>query len=150
MPNAFSPCSADMCQAARMPKLVKLLILGATLTLAAPAALAQKTPEARLAKLLAGRVAGTPTNCISLSSVTSSHVIDGKAIVYEVGSRLYVNEPSSGASVLHEDDVLLTKTFGSQLCWMDSVNLIDRSSHFPRGFVLLGKFVPYTKVKAAR
>jgi hypothetical protein len=41
----------------------------------------------------------------------------------------------------------VTKTFGSQLCSIDTVNLIDRASRFPHGFVSLGQFVPYTKVK---
>jgi hypothetical protein len=132
-----------------MPRLVKSLILGASL-LAAPAAIAQETPDARLAKLLEGRVAGAPTDCISLPQARSSRIIDGKAIVYEVGSRLYVNIPSSGAESLDQDDVLVTKTIGTQLCRMDTVSLVDRASRFPRGFVLLGRFVPYTKVKAAR
>ncbi|MCX8476016.1 MAG: hypothetical protein MT490_09495 [Sphingomonas sp.] len=132
-----------------MPKLVKSLILGATL-LVAPAAIAQETPDAKLAKMLEGRVAGAPVDCISLTQARSSQIVDGKAIVYEVGSRLYVNIPSSGAESLDQDDVLVTKTIGTQLCRMDSVSLVDRTTRFPRGFVLLGKFVPYTKVKAAR
>ena len=138
-----------MCHAVHMPKLVKSLILGTALV-AAPAAIAQETPDTQLAKLLEGRVAGAPTDCISLPQARSSRIIDGKAIVYEVGSRLYVNEPSSGAETLDRDDLLVTRTIGTQLCRMDSVNLVDRASRFPRGFVLLGKFVPYTKVKAAR
>lgn len=132
-----------------MAKLLPSMLLGAAL-LAAPAALARDTPEVQLQKLLAGRVAGAPVDCISLSTSRSSRIIDGKAIVYEVGSRLYVNEPSSGASSLDDDDILVTRTSGSQLCRMDTVNLIDRGSRFPRGFVLLGKFVPYTKPKPAR
>lgn len=132
-----------------MPKLIPSLILGAALVVAPASAIARDTPAQQLAKLLDGRVAGAPIDCINLSTARSSHVIDGKAIVYEVGSRLYVNEPRSGASSLRDDDLLVTKTFGSQLCRMDSVNLVDRSARFPRGFVVLGKFVPYTKVKTA-
>jgi len=133
-----------------MPKLIPSLILGAALVVAPASAIArEKTPEAQLAKLLEGRVAGKPTECISLTSARSSHIIEGKAIVYEVGSRLYVNEPRSGASSLRDDDLLVTRTIGSQLCRMDSVNLVDRTARFPRGFVVLGKFVPYTKVKTA-
>ena len=37
------------------------------------------TGEARLAKLLEGRVAGKPTNCVRLSDVRGSEIIDGVA-----------------------------------------------------------------------
>lgn len=116
----------------------------AAAALVAPAAAAPRNPDAELAKLLDGRVAGKPTDCISLHRANSSRIIDGRAIVYEDGRTLWVNRPRGGAQSLHDDDVLLTKTFGDQLCSVDSVQLIDRSSRFVRGFVILGDFVPYT------
>ena len=123
-------------------------LLIAAVTLATPAVAAHRdNPEIQLQKALAGRVAGKPTNCITLSGVNSTQIIDGKAIIYRDGSRLYVNVPRSGADTLRDDDILVTRTFGSQLCSIDMVRLIDRSSRFPRGFVSLGQFVPYTKVK---
>ncbi|WP_260596600.1 hypothetical protein [Sphingomonas endolithica] len=100
-------------------------------------------------KVLAGRVAGKPTDCISLSSVNSTQIIDGRAIIYKAGGKVYVNEPRSGAETLRDDDILLTQTFGSQLCSIDSVKLLDRGARFQRGFVTLGKFVPYSLVKVA-
>ena len=117
----------------------------------APAATAREklAPEDQLAKLLEGRVAGKPQDCISLSTARSSQIIDKTAIVYRDGSTLWVNRPRSGADSLDDDDVLVTKTTGSQLCSIDTVQLHDRSSHFWRGFVSLGEFVPYRKVKAA-
>jgi hypothetical protein len=129
-----------------MTSLFQTLLLGASLIAAPAVAAPRDTPEAKLQKLLAGRTAGKPVDCIPLSS-NSSQIIDGKAIVYRVGSKLYVNEPRSGAESLNDDDILVTKVFGSQLCSIDTVNLVDRTSRFPRGFVILGKFVPWTKTK---
>jgi hypothetical protein len=124
-------------------------MLIAAMVFAGPVVAAPRdTPDVQLQKMLAGRVAGKPVNCISLSGSNSSQIIDGKAIVYRVGSRLYVNEPRSGAQSLHRDDILVTRTIGSQLCSIDTVRLIDRGSRFPRGFVSLGQFVPYSKIKA--
>jgi hypothetical protein len=57
--------------------------------------------------------------------------------------------PANGASALDEDDILVTNTTGSQLCDLDIVRLVDRSSHFQTGFVSLDKFVPYRKVSVA-
>lgn len=124
------------------------LLAGAAL-LAAPIANARDrdTPEQQLAKLLKGRVAGKPVDCISLVRTGSSQIIEGKAIVYSDGNTLYLNEPRGGAEQLDDNSILVTNTFGSQLCSIDAVRLIDRSSFFPRGFVSLGQFVPYAKPK---
>ena len=126
-------------------------ILAAAALAASPTVSAKekRTPEEQLSKLLEGRVAGKPSDCITLSSVDSSQVIAKTAIVYRDGSTLWVNRPRSGADSLGDDDVLVTKTTGSQLCSIDTVQLHDRSTHFWRGFVSLGEFVPYRKVKAA-
>jgi hypothetical protein len=107
------------------------------------------TPDARLEKLLAGRIAGKPTDCISLFGSPSSTIIDGRAIVYGTGRTIYLNVPRSGAETLRSDDILVTRTLGSRLCRIDNVRLLDRGSRFPRGFVILGDFVPYTKPKSA-
>ncbi|GAA0295400.1 hypothetical protein GCM10009087_01440 [Sphingomonas oligophenolica] len=125
------------------------LLIAATLLGTSAAAIAA-TPdnsknEAKLAAALAGRVAGKPVNCISLSTIRSSQIIDHTAIIYESGSQLYVNRPRIGADSLDSDDILVSKTYGSELCSLDTINLVDRASHFSHGFVGLGEFVPYTK-----
>lgn len=106
--------------------------------------------EAELAKMLEGRVAGEPVRCVSTSSLGQSTVIDKTAIVYRVGSKLYVNRPRGGADQLSDDEILVTKVYGSQLCNIDKIDLVDRTSQMWSGFVVLGDFVPYTKVKATR
>jgi hypothetical protein len=122
----------------------------AAIMVASPAFAAKRdTPDMQMTKLLAGRVAGKPVNCISLTGSQSSQIIDGTAIVYRVGGRLYVNTPRSGASTLNDDDILVTRTIGSQLCSIDTVDLIDRASRIQRGFVILGQFVPYEKPRRA-
>jgi hypothetical protein len=125
-------------------------ILSAAILAAAPAATAREKldPEAQLAKLLEGRVAGKPQDCISLYSAGSSQIIDKTAIVYKSGGTYWVNRPRGGASSLDDDDILVTKTTGSQLCSIDPVQLHDRTSHMYSGFVSLGEFVPYRKPKA--
>jgi len=107
------------------------------------------TGEAKLAKMLEGREAGKPTNCLPLGPTQESTIIDKTAIVYRFGSTLYVNRPSNAES-LDSDDILLTRQTSSQLCRLDSVQLIDRSSRFYSGFVALQDFVPYKKVGGAK
>lgn len=115
----------------------------------APAAYAKPklTGEEELAKMLEGRTAGEPVKCIAYSRLNETTVIPKTAIVYRVGSTLYVNRPSN-ADLLSDDDILVTRLFGSQLCSVDTIQLRDRMSpSMWAGFVGLNEFVPYKKGK---
>ena len=129
-------------------QIVKSFVTGMMLATSG-AAMASSPPggrgEAELAKLLQGRVAGKPVSCIQQGAIQSAEVIGGTAIVYRDGNRLFVNRPTSGAESLDADDILLTDTHSSELCSIDVVRLIDRTSRFERGFVGLGEFVPYVR-----
>src|SRR3546814_6313851 len=86
--------------------------------------------------MLDGRVAGEPRDCITLSSVTSSQVVDKTAIVYRIGSTLWVNRPENGAESLDDNDnILVTKLISPRLCSIDTVQPHDRASHMYAGFV---------------
>ncbi|PNU04007.1 hypothetical protein [Novosphingobium guangzhouense] len=125
--------------------------LAAISLLAVPAAEARTklTGEQQLAKLLEGREAGKPVNCIPYSQTQNTTVIDKTAIVYRVGSTLYVNRPTN-VDRLTDDDVMVTKLYTSQLCRLDTVQLHDRNANFMwNGFVGLQDFVPYKKVASA-
>lgn len=126
------------------------LALVATLS-AGPATAANNpklTGEAKLAKMLEGRVAGKPVSCLPLNRAAQSTIIDGTAIVYRSGSTLYVNRPTN-AQTLDRDDVMVTQTSMSQLCRLDVVQLHDRTNLFWNGFVGLQDFVPYRRADAA-
>ena len=115
------------------------------LAAASPAAAQQAdSGQAQLAKAVEGRTAGDPVNCIPLSAIRATRIIDRTAILYDTGARLYVNIPS-GAQWLDDDAILLTRTFSGDLCNLEIVTLLDRSTHTQRGSVGLGKFVPYVR-----
>lgn len=133
-----------------MTRIFATIAAAAAVAAAVPSAAAHRDPDAELSKLLAGRTAGAPVSCISLRSSQSSQVIDHRALVYRVGSTLYVNRPRSGADDLRSDDIVVTKTIGDELCSIDTVRLVDRANRFPHGFVILDKWVPYRLVKPAR
>jgi hypothetical protein len=99
--------------------------------------------EADLAKALRGRIAGKPVNCIPLTGTDGPQIYAGTALVYRVNANtLYVNRPAN-ARTLRNDDLPVVRVFGGQLCRRDQVRLLDRLSRIPRGFILLGDFVPY-------
>ena len=118
--------------------------------LSAPALQARDkmTGEEKLAKLLEGREAGEPVDCISLSDSRDARIIDKTAIVFGRGNTIYVNRPMN-ADDLDDDDVMVTETSLSRLCKLDTVKMRDRSQFFFTGFVGLEQFVPYRKVASA-
>lgn len=123
---------------------------GAFALLGAPMAHARErlTPDQELARIIKDRVPGKPVSCINLSEIRSTTIIDKTAIVYDMGGTIYVNRPPYPQS-LDNDDILITKTWGSQLCNVDIVQLATRGGPgmWWRGSVGLGEFVPYTKPK---
>lgn len=130
-----------------MRKLIPLIVGG--LLLAGAPALASERGEAQLERALAGRVAGEPVRCISLWGSNSSQIIDNTAILFRVGSTIYVNRPRAGAESLDRDDTMVTRLYGdSRLCSIDTVRTVDLQSGFQTGIVFLGEFVPYRRVSA--
>lgn len=135
-----------------MRSLINILALSAAALVVSGSALAasKDDPSAELAKVLEGRVAGPPVTCINLPQAQGHRVIDHTAIVFDFGSTIYVNYPRGSANSLSSDDILLTKTFGTQLCKLDIVRMIDRTGGFPKSFVSLGPFIPYKRPVAPK
>lgn len=132
-----------------MRKIALALATGAALMAgSAVEARTKLSGEEQLAKVLEGRVAGTPVDCISLFDSRDQRVIDKTAIVYGNGSTIYVNRPSN-ARDLDRDDIMVTNLTGSQLCSVDIVRTHDRSGFNYTGFVGLEQFVPYRRVARA-
>ncbi|MBD3730890.1 MAG: hypothetical protein IE933_14415 [Sphingomonadales bacterium] len=119
--------------------------------LAAPAIEAKPrlTGEEKLAKMLEGREAGEPRSCIATFDSNSLQIIDKTALVYRSGKTIWVSRPADPDS-LDDSDILVIKRFsGSQLCKLDMLHTVSRTGGFYTGNVMLGDFVPYTKVDKA-
>lgn len=99
--------------------------------------------EVKLAKMLEGRVAGEPQTCINLRNA-QLRVLEDVAIVYEVGSTVYVNVPRNPEQ-LDDNDMLVTRSISNRLCRQDIVTTVRRAGGFYSGNIFLGDFVPYRK-----
>ena len=123
------------------------LLAGLALALA-PAAAQADTPaergEARLARMIEGRVAGEPVNCISTFRNNELQVIDHVGLVYDAGDTIYVGRVTNPRS-LSRNDIVVIDRFSSQLCTQDIIRTVDRNAGFMTGAVFLENFVPYTK-----
>lgn len=123
------------------------VLIGAAAMTAMPAQAQQRDPEQRLAQAIEGRVAGEPVNCVNLRAVRSTQIINGTAIVYDAGNVVYVNRPRSGAESLSDWDTQIVRPWGSQLCSIDTIRMVDRGSGMFKSTVFLGEFVPYRRVR---
>ena len=102
--------------------------------------------EEKLARLLEGRVAGEPQDCIRDFVDTRLTTIDETAYVYGRGRTIYVQR-TRDPSDIDRDDILVVRRFGgSQLCRMDFIRTVDRYAGFFTGGVQFDRFIPYTRV----
>ena len=130
---------------------MRLLILAAVSALAlAGAADARpgQSGEAELARMLQGRVAGQPMDCIRTRPSEPVTTIDGTAIVFGRGDTIYVNRTRFPESI-DDNDALVIRKFGTgtSLCRTDLITTFDRTSQFYSGNVYLGDFVPYKRLR---
>ena len=75
----------------KLNKLIPATLALAALAAAIPAAAKHEQGEAKLAKLLDGRVAGAPVHCLSSSQRRDMQVVDKTALVFKYGDTIYVN-----------------------------------------------------------
>ena len=121
------------------------IVAAAAGLVAAPIEAARLSGEERLAKLIEGRTAGKPSDCIPGAPNDNLTIIDKTAIVYKRGSQVWVNRTRNPEN-LDEDDIMVIRKFGtSQLCRTDMITLVDRASGMYSGALFLADFVPYKK-----
>ena len=131
---------------------IGLLLVGATAIAGCATAPppAERTAEARahLDKVLAGRVAGPPQNCITQFRSNDMVTIDDNTVLFKTGSIYYRNDfRGEGCSQLSRPGAAMVtrNPTGSQLCSGDIVTVNDTASGMLLGACSFGQFVPYRK-----
>lgn len=113
--------------------------------MAAQAETQKEKAASKLAKLLEGREAGEPRNCLFLPSITDRlRVLEGTALVFGSGNTIYVNYTDDPDSI-DRNDTIVFRRYGSQLCDTDVTTTVDRISGTYTGNMRLTQFIPYTK-----
>ena len=128
-------------------KTLATILAGAALALTGTTATLAKSPEqneAKLARILEGRTAGEPVNCISALNSNRMEVIEHVGIVYDAGDTIYVARPTDPRQ-LGRNDVVVIDRHSGRLCTNDVIRTVDRYQGFTTGAVFLENFVPYTK-----
>ena len=99
--------------------------------------------EAKLAKMLEGRVAGEGRSCIQTFGSRNLTQIDDTALVYRDGRTIWVNRTKNPESIDDSDIMVIERFSGSTLCRTDQVRLVDRTAGMLTGIIFLDDFVPY-------
>lgn len=103
--------------------------------------------EKRLAKLLEGRKAGEPVNCIRTLPTQRMQTIDRTAYVYGQGNTIYVQRTTDPEDIDSNDALVARRFNATQICRQDVMTTIDPFLGFFTGAVFFEKFVPYTRVE---
>ena len=99
--------------------------------------------EAKLAKMLDGRVAGEPERCIRTIGSRNLTQIDDTALVYKQGRTIWVNYTRTPGSIDSDDIMVIRKFDGSSLCRTDQITTVERFGGFLSGVIFLDDFIPY-------
>ncbi|MBV7265295.1 hypothetical protein [Erythrobacter ani] len=105
--------------------------------------------EKKLAKLLEGRVAGEPVNCIRNRLNSPLRTIENTAYVYGRGKTIYVQRTRNPEQIDRSDVIISQQFNGTRLCRLDTATTVDRLTGFFSGAVFFEDFIPYTRVEQA-
>lgn len=102
--------------------------------------------EQRLAKLLEGREAGEPRDCIRDLPNSRLTTIEDTAYVYGQGGTIYVQRTLDPDQIDDDDALVIRRHNGTRLCRLDLATTVDRFNGFFTGVVRFDQFVPYKRV----
>ena len=131
-----------------MYRSITLIILSATVAACAPQA---ESPQAGLARELAGYTPGEPRTCIPTFSNQNLRVIDNRTLAYGYGTTLaygygrtiYVNRLASACPALEPTNTLIVDAQGGQYCRGDRVRGLEPGGIIPGPSCNLQDWVPY-------
>jgi hypothetical protein len=96
---------------------------------------------------LAGRIAGTPSECIQLRATDGPTIVDEHTILYREGAgrRIWKTGPVGACPSLRPLNTLIVEVYGGQLCRNDRFRVLEPGVSIPSGYCRFGAFTPYVK-----
>ena len=137
----IDPWGAYAAKEARVYRSIALIILAAVLASCAPT----ESPQAGLARELAGYTPGKAEACIPTYSNTNLRVIDGATLAYGYGRRIYVNRLASACPALEPTNTLIVDAQGGQYCRGDRVRGLEPGGNIPGPSCNLQDWIPYRR-----
>lgn len=103
------------------------------------------TPQTRLSRELAGRIAGEPQACVPVHQNHALQAVDDRTIVYRTPQAVWVNRLAATCSGLRPISTLIVDTFSGRFCRGDLVRGLEAGSAIPGPTCALGDFVPWRR-----
>lgn len=104
--------------------------------------------EAQLQRMLAGKTAGQPMNCLSSHRSGNMVIVDDNTVLFRASpNRVYRNDLGPGCSRLGSGyySLMTRGSGGTGLCRGDIAQVVDLTSGITVGSCVVGDFVPYTR-----
>lgn len=128
---------------------LSILLLGAVAAscTTAPPAPRSAQAEAKLDKLLAGRVAGPSVDCLGHMDARDMIVIDDDTVLFKDGATYYRQDFNGGscANLGGGGYTMVSNRYGSGVCRGDIARIVDIRNGITVGSCSYGEFVPYRK-----
>lgn len=125
-----------------------LIFVGSAGASTGPSKLSQQqaADQQKLAALLEGFSPVETNNCVSERTLNGGSDRVGDTILYRVSPKLiYRNDTSGGCFGLAQGDILVTRSYGGNLCRGDIASTVDPASRISTGSCALGSFTTYRK-----
>jgi hypothetical protein len=127
-----------------LPVMLGLGVLGACTTAPPPMARSAQGQQ-DYERLIAGKIAGPPMQCLQSAEMNDMTVIDESTVAYKRGSTVYVGHMQGPCNGLGGHAIMVTRSFGGpQSCHGDIVRMVDPNSRIDVGSCVFGDFTPYT------
>jgi hypothetical protein len=99
-------------------------------------------------KLVQGREAGPPEECMRVTPRTKLRIVDPSVVVaYDSVSRFNVNLVAPGCTALQEDRIIMIDMDRRRICAGDVFGVADLRTGIQYGSCRWGQFIPFTRVK---
>jgi len=121
-------------------RLLPLLLLASACAAAGPS-----SGESGLERELAGRAAGEPRDCVSISTGANLAARGRQTLVYEQGDALWVNRLAAACPGLDEMSQILIEVHGSRYCRGDHFRIRRPGESIPGPICVLDRFTPYRR-----
>jgi hypothetical protein len=136
-----------------MMRLLCLLIAGSVLascTMSAQQPVPSGQAQTAYQRLIAGRVAKAPINCLPAYRSNDMVVVDDNTIAFNNGGTVYINHPPGGCPQLSSGHTaLVTRQYGGPgLCQGDIAQVVDTLNRMTVGSCTLGDFTPFVRTGA--
>lgn len=101
---------------------------------------------------LAGRIAGAPQRCITLSPTNGPSIVDRHTILYTEGAgrRVWRTGPVGACPSLEPLTTLIVDVYGGQLCRNDRFRVLTPGTLIPSAYCRFTEFTPYTRAERAQ